>query len=248
MWPSGDWSLPDPLTAPGAAPDAAPYHVCRFNESWLSLIVGSLERLKDRTIWSGDTAAIDDVLMQLDEAANQLATEYSPPTMTFPIGMITSYGGTTAPEGWLICNGASVSRTTYSDLFAILGVLYGTGDGITTFGLPDLSGRVASGAVAAGVGTGTSQPLGAAFGAEETTLGLTNVPPHSHNLRSSNGTLYYTWSGSAAGRYGLSPDSGLNAAATRLATESTGGTGGIAAPFWIIQPSLAVNFIIRATA
>lgn len=54
-----------------------------------------------------------------------------------PVGAIIPYGGSTAPAGWLLCNGAAVSRTTYSDLFAVIGTKYGAGDGTTTFNLPD---------------------------------------------------------------------------------------------------------------
>lgn len=53
-----------------------------------------------------------------------------------PVGLIAPFGGTTAPTGWLLCNGAAVSRTTYSDLFAVIGTKYGAGDGSTTFNLP----------------------------------------------------------------------------------------------------------------
>lgn len=53
-------------------------------------------------------------------------------------GIITAYGGTTAPTGWLLCDGSAVSRETYSDLFKAIGTTYGTGDGSTTFNLPDL--------------------------------------------------------------------------------------------------------------
>lgn len=58
-----------------------------------------------------------------------------------PIGSIVSYAGATAPSGYLICNGALVSRTTYADLFAAIGTTYGAGDGSTTFKLPDLRGE-----------------------------------------------------------------------------------------------------------
>jgi len=55
-----------------------------------------------------------------------------------PIGSIQAYGGTTAPSGWLLCQGQKVSRTTYADLFAAIGTAFGTGDGSTTFNVPDL--------------------------------------------------------------------------------------------------------------
>lgn len=58
-----------------------------------------------------------------------------------PSGAITAYAGTSAPVGYLLCNGAAVSRTTYAALFAVLGSTYGDGDGSTTFNLPDLRGE-----------------------------------------------------------------------------------------------------------
>jgi len=60
-----------------------------------------------------------------------------------PVGSILPFGGTSAPNSsWLLCYGQAVSRSTYSSLYAILGDLYGSGDGSTTFNLPDLRGRV----------------------------------------------------------------------------------------------------------
>lgn len=239
MWPSGDWSLLDPLTAPGAAPDAAPFHVCRFNESWLSLIIGSLERLKDRTIWDGDTAAVDEVLQQLDEASNQLATEYSPPTMTFPVGMITPYGGTTAPEGWHFCDGTALDRTIYADLFSVVGTAFGVGDGVITFNLPDLDARVPVGSPATASGTGSSQPLGVKFGASSATLALANIPPHAHSYQRAN-TSTPGGAVTGSGRYVTSTST--------IDTGTAGGSGGAATAFAILPPSLAVKFIIRLTA
>lgn len=55
-----------------------------------------------------------------------------------PIGAIQSYGGETAPAGWLICDGSTLSRTEYAELFTIIGINFGEGDGETTFGIPDL--------------------------------------------------------------------------------------------------------------
>jgi microcystin-dependent protein len=57
-----------------------------------------------------------------------------------PPGSIMAYMGTNAPGGWLLCDGSAVSRTQYSRLFAVVGVSSGSGDGVTTFNLPDLRG------------------------------------------------------------------------------------------------------------
>lgn len=62
-----------------------------------------------------------------------------------PIGSIKLYAGSTAPDGYLFCDGTPVSRTIYSELFAVIGTTYGSGDGSTTFNLPDLRGKVAVG-------------------------------------------------------------------------------------------------------
>ena len=61
---------------------------------------------------------------------------------TLPIGSMVPYGSTTVPTNWLICDGSAVSRTTYSELFAVIGTSYGVGDGSTTFNLPNYKGRV----------------------------------------------------------------------------------------------------------
>lgn len=58
-----------------------------------------------------------------------------------PPGSVTAYVGTSAPTGWLMCDGSAVSRTTYSALYGIISTTHGTGDGSTTFNLPDYRGR-----------------------------------------------------------------------------------------------------------
>jgi microcystin-dependent protein len=62
-------------------------------------------------------------------------------TQVQPPGMISYFGNSSAPDGWLLCNGAAVSRSTYSDLFAAIGTTFGAGNGSTTFTLPDLRGE-----------------------------------------------------------------------------------------------------------
>lgn len=55
-----------------------------------------------------------------------------------PVGTINAYGGTTAPDGWMLCQGQAISRTDYADLFKVIGTNFGSGDGSTTFNLPDM--------------------------------------------------------------------------------------------------------------
>lgn len=59
-----------------------------------------------------------------------------------PAGTIVAYGGASAPTGWLLCNDAAISRSTYARLFAVIGETFGNGDGSSTFNVPDLRDRV----------------------------------------------------------------------------------------------------------
>lgn len=62
---------------------------------------------------------------------------------TFPTGFMVMYGAATSPSvSWLVCDGAAVSRTSYSSLFSVIGISFGGGDGATTFNVPDLRNRV----------------------------------------------------------------------------------------------------------
>lgn len=78
----------------------------------------------------------------------------------------------TAPTGWLLCNGDAVSRTTYAALFAVIGTTFGTGDGSTTFNVPDFRGRVP-----AGVDGANFTSIGTTLGEENVTLTDAQVPP-----------------------------------------------------------------------
>ena len=98
-----------------------------------------------------------------------------------PPGAFMEYGGLTAPTGWLLCDGASVSRTTYADLFAVLGTRFGSTSG-TTFNVPDFRRKIALGAggtVPAGT-NGPAATVGSAGGDEEIVLAANQLPAHSH--------------------------------------------------------------------
>src|SRR5262249_42665222 len=103
-----------------------------------------------------------------------------------PPGTIMAYAGTSAPAGWLECNGQQASRTVFANLFNAIGTNYGAGDGSTTFNLPDLTGRTIFGKeasqnriTAAGSGI-TSTSIGNAGGAETHTLTTSEIPTHTH--------------------------------------------------------------------
>lgn len=79
--------------------------------------------------------------------------------VTVPPGSVSMFAGASAPNGWFICNGQLVSRTTYASLFAAIGTTFGVGDGSTTFAVPDLRGQFVRG-LDAGKGIDTGRALG----------------------------------------------------------------------------------------
>lgn len=179
-----------------------------------------------------------------------------------PIGAISAWGTATAPTGWLLCNGAAVSRTTYSSLYALIGTTYGTGDGSTTFNVPNLKGKVIVGLDSAQTEFDAINESG---GAKTHTLGTTEIPAHTHgaatltgsisnfavqssgtgasasgiaSVNTTPGTVGYP-SSSGSGNSGWSDEIDLNATHTHT---SVGG----GAAHNNLQPYLTLNYIIRA--
>lgn len=118
----------------------------------------------------------------------------------FIIGEVRFIAITATPAGWRPCDGAALSRATYAALFAAIGVVYGPGDGSSTFNVPDLRGRSPAGT---GTGAGlTARAAGAKWGAESVTLAMTHVPAHNHG-GGNHYNAYY-----AAGSIGAGPVDG----------------------------------------
>ena len=146
-----------------------------------------------------------------------------------PIGCIQAYGGATAPDGWLICNGAAVSRTTYAALFAVIGTSFGAGDGSTTFNIPDMRESVPKGA---GL---TGHTVGAHLDADGLAVGEfldDRMQEHTHDARYQTGNNTY---GATAGGY-------LSLRADIGATGNNSGRSGITTEV----KSVGVNYIIKA--
>lgn len=91
-----------------------------------------------------------------------------------PTGVPLPFAGSVLPSGFLFCNGVAVSRTTYANLFAVIGTTYGSGDGTTTFNLPNMQRRFP-------LGKSSSLLLGATGGEETHVLNLTEIPAHDHH-------------------------------------------------------------------
>lgn len=101
------------------------------------------------------------------------------------VGEIRMFAGNFAPRGWAFCDGQLLAVSQNDALFSLLGTIYG-GDGRTTFGLPDLRGRIP---LHAGHGPGLSdRRLGSKSGAEKVTLTVNQLPSHTHPAQASNDT------------------------------------------------------------
>ena len=145
-----------------------------------------------------------------------------------PTGSIIGFGSATPPTGWLACNGANVSRTTYSALFAVISTTFGVGDGTTTFTLPTSARRTMVGS--GGTGTATlGNAIGNSGGEEAHAQIIAELAAHTHT---------YTAAQSAN-----SPTSTTAFKATAVA--STTGSTGSGTAFNVIQPSLIVTYIIK---
>ena len=100
------------------------------------------------------------------------------------LGQIKLFAGNFAPRGYALCSGQLLAISQYSAVFALLGTTYG-GDGVQTFGLPDLRGRLP---VSQGQGPGLSNfTIGQSFGSENVTLTTNQMPGHSHAVVANSG-------------------------------------------------------------
>ncbi|KKU11185.1 MAG: Tail Collar domain protein [Parcubacteria group bacterium GW2011_GWF1_45_5] len=143
-----------------------------------------------------------------------------------PIGAVSFYASSTAPSGWLKCDGSAVNRATYANLFSVIGTIYGAGNGSTTFNVPDMRGRNPI-----GFGQGselTNRLMSATSGEELHTLTVNQLAAHSHTGPSS--------------KLGYGAGSGNDWEGTGSVTTGTTGSG---TPFNVMDPFLVMNCIIK---
>ncbi len=172
------------------------------------------------------------------------------------IGTILEWPLSYTPINWAFCNGQLLFINSHQSLYSLLGTTYG-GDGRRTFGLPNLVGRVPVGA-----GRNPIQNLGDTAGSESVTLGVNNIPPHSHALNCNNeatsgdsnnpdnaypGVGLATGSGPTASPINTNWASSLPAGGAAMMNIATIVESGGGLPHNNFQPSLGLNYIIALT-
>ena len=178
-------------------------------------------------------AALDSTNLELDGSNKIRVKTNSLTTAKFsggvsPVASMTAYVGTSAPDGWLLCHGAAVSRTTYAGLFAVIGTAWGQGDGSTTFNLPDmrglfLRGRDRGAGNDPNAGTRTAIATGGATGDNVGSYQADEVKQHTHSGNITTGLRGFD----NAGAVGFSGSNHAdNQATTGTVTGTTGLTGG----------------------
>lgn len=157
------------------------------------------------------------------------------------VGEIRMFAGNFAPRGWAFCDGQLLAVSQNDALFSLLGTIYG-GDGRTTFGLPDLRGRIP---IHAGTGPGLSpRNLGAKFGSEKETITVNQLPSHRHDWQASSGAAQQ---GSPVGNALASPTGNIYrqnpSAFANLSTKTVPNVGG-SRSHTNLMPYLCIHFII----
>jgi microcystin-dependent protein len=200
-------------------------------------------------------------LYNSSDAAFYLQGFYSNP-YSVPIGASIDYWGTTAPNSsFVLAYGQAISRSTYSTLFSLFSTTFGSGDGSTTFNVPDLRGRVVAGADAMG-GVAASRltdavagmdSLGDAGGAQSTTLVTANLPPYtpSGSLTGSQSfgniqqnTSTYSPQGGGSGTSAFVNNVSVVVLGSGFAFSGTA-QGGTSTPFTNVQPTIVANKLLR---
>lgn len=144
-----------------------------------------------------------------------------------PTGAMLLYAGNTVPTGFLLCDGRAVSRTTYAALFAAIGTTHGSGDGSTTFNLPDMRGRTA-------VGVAPDANLGVTFGTNSVGLTKDQNAAHDHPTMIDAGNLMAAPTGNFSLQVRGEPADPANT-----------GISGKGTPHENRQPSLSLHYVIK---
>lgn len=163
-----------------------------------------------------------------------------------PAGTIQAYAGTTAPAGWLPCDGTAVSRTTYAALFAAISTTWGVGNGSTTFNVPSLARKTLVGSGGSGTAV-LANSVGSTGGAETHAVTVAEMPSHAHpgSSASSSGSATVYDAGGTLSVFSGGSGSPVNTAGVSVSTSVSIASQGGDTPMSLMQPSAVVLYIIK---
>lgn len=226
-------SATDPFPRPTGTPSLL--HGDGSPEGLVFAPQGSIYMRRDGSLTNGGTIYVKLTGITVSTGWYDLSHALGIATVS-PTGTIAAYAAGTAPTGWLLCDGSAISRASYSTLFGVIQTNYGSGDGSTTFNVPDLRGRVGVGFAASGGHIDVST-----LGNSDGVTSANRRPkhrhtPHSHTIAAQTQSNGFT---SAVNPTPIISGSGLSTSAV------DGGSGNssdsVDAPAWLV-----LNYIIKA--
>jgi len=212
-----------------------------------SITVDGAAKFESTVTIEGNAVVKGDVHVSSKVCASAFYGDGTNLTGRMPVGAIIPWVVTAAPSGYLLCHGSAVSRTTYSDLFAVVASLYGDGNGSTTFNLPDFRGRFLAGynagtsrltSVTSGMVVGDT--IAVTGGTQAVTLTEAQLASHTHD----SGNLHFVNGGDAAqqGSHAVQRSEANGVSVMILGSTDSTGDGGAHSN---IPPVITINYVIK---
>jgi len=182
-----------------------------------ALVSSSSGKVEVSDITSDEINYLNDTTSNIQSQINSISSVITGAILIYPIA--------TAPTGYLLCDGSAVSRTTYSDLYSIIGTTYGPGNGSTTFNVPNLKGRIP-----AGIDSSQAEfdSLGETGGSKTHTLITSEIPAHTHSIASN-----------------IDTGTAISAGALRGGSGKQSGSAGGDGSHNNLQPYIVLNYVIK---
>jgi len=237
-----------------------------INATAISSTAAELNKLDGDTANDSSISVVDSDGILVDDGgtmkkvpASDIKT-YASGNSLVPAGALMPYAGSSAPTGYLLCDGSAVSRSTYATLFSAIGTQYGAGDGSSTFALPDLRGRVVAGQDDMGgssadrltdqTGGLNGDTLGDTGGSETQALVEANLPAHTHTFSDTDShtvAIPRTFVNELAAQSVNAEGSAVRVDSGSITVSISGTTSstGSGSAHNNVQPTIILNYIIK---